>query len=118
MFTEYGEIESVAVPKDDKGVNKDFGYVCFKNPDDAEKALEAMNKKPLPDGSFLMVNRHISKKDNELVAPKSNIHPISQNLSKTFNSNVFVKFIPNDIEEEELRKVFSEAGKIISIKIS
>jgi RNA recognition motif-containing protein len=30
---------------------------------------------------------------------------------------VYVKFIPNDITEEELRKTFSEAGKIISVKM-
>ncbi len=50
MFRPYGEIESVAIPKDEKGEPKDFGYVCFKNPDDAEKALEGLNKKTFGDG--------------------------------------------------------------------
>ena len=117
MFSEFGEIESAFVQKDDNGKLRDYGYVCFKEPTDAEKAQDAMNKKQLPDGQFLMVNRHISKKDNELFAPGSKIHPISANLSKTFNSNVYVKFIPNDITEEELKKTFSEVGKIISIKL-
>lgn len=67
MFISYGEIESVAIPKDEKGESRDFGYVCFKSPDDAEKALEALNKKPLENGQFLIVNKFVSKKDNELV---------------------------------------------------
>lgn len=116
MFQDFGEIESVCVQKDETGQLKDSAFVSFKNPDDAGKAQEAMNKKPLADGSFLMVQRHISKKENELVAG-SKLHPISQNLSKTFNSNVYVKFIPVDVTEDELREKFSAAGKIISIKM-
>jgi RNA recognition motif-containing protein len=43
--------------------------------------------------------------------------PISQNLTKTFNSNVYVKYIPNDISEDEVKKTFSQAGNIISMRI-
>lgn len=77
MFQEFGEIESVHVARDESGKQKDYGYVNFKDHNDAEKALDAMNKKELPGGQFLMVNRHISKKENELMTPGSSIHPIS-----------------------------------------
>lgn len=43
--------------------------------------------------------------------------PIAQNLTKTYNSNVYVKFIPNDVTEDEIRKTFSEIGKIISMRL-
>jgi RNA recognition motif-containing protein len=33
------------VAKDDNNNLKEYGYVCFKNPEDAEKAQEEMNKK-------------------------------------------------------------------------
>lgn len=95
---------------------KDYGYVCFKNPDDAEKALDAMNKKPIKDNQFLIVNRHISKRENEL-SGGSKMGPITQNLTKTFNSNVYVKFIPTDITEEEVRNTFASVGNIISMRL-
>ncbi len=38
MFKEFGELESVSIPKAENGSSKDFGYVCFKKPEDAEKA--------------------------------------------------------------------------------
>jgi len=38
MFSEFGELESVSIPKDEKGDYRDFGYVCFKKCEDAEKA--------------------------------------------------------------------------------
>ena len=45
MFAEFGEIESVFIPKlEGTDEYKDYGYVCFKKTEDAEKALEMMNK--------------------------------------------------------------------------
>jgi len=38
--------------------------VCFKNNDSAKKAMEEMNKKTLENGKCLLVNQHISSKDN------------------------------------------------------
>lgn len=115
LFKDFGEIESIYVQRDESNNLKDYGYVSFKNPEDAEKAQEAMNKKQIGDGNFLIVNRHISKRENELSGAK--MGPISQNLTKTFNSNVYVKYIPNDISEEEVKKTFSEVGTIISMRI-
>lgn len=75
-----------------------------------------MNKKAVAENTYLLVSRHVSKKDNEL-SSSGKVAPISQNLTKTFNSNVYVKFIPIDVPEEEVKKVFSEVGKIISMRL-
>lgn len=37
IFSKFGEITSVKVPLDDEGKPKGFGFVNFKNPDDASK---------------------------------------------------------------------------------
>jgi len=38
-------------------------------------------------------------------------------MRKTFESNLFVKNIPSDVDEEEIRRRFEECGPIISIKL-
>jgi RNA recognition motif-containing protein len=59
----------------------------------------------------------VSRKDNEAHGTKLN--PITQNLTKTFNSNIYVKFIPNEVTEDELRNKFTmKDAKIVSIKLS
>lgn len=118
MFKEFGDIESVHVPKGDSDEWKDYGYVSFKNSDDAEKAMQTMDKKLLEEGKFLIVNRHYTKKENELLGTNQKLGPIQQNLAKTFNSNIFVKYIPSDVSEDKIKEIFSEAGKIISVKIN
>jgi RNA recognition motif-containing protein len=79
MFAEFGEIESVLLPKNEgSDEHKGYGYVCFKNTDDAEKALEAMNKKKIDEDHLLIVNRHVSKRENDLVTGDSTkIGPIT-----------------------------------------
>ena len=68
LFIMFGEIESASVQKDEQSALKDYGYVCFANPEHAEKAMQDMNKKQIGnEGQFLIVNRHVSKKDNELL---------------------------------------------------
>lgn len=56
MFAEHGEIESAVVQRDEAAQLKGSGFVCFKDPSAASNALAAMNKKRLPDGSFLLVS--------------------------------------------------------------
>ena len=69
MFKEFGEIESAVVMRDKDDKLKDTGFVCYKDPIAAEAALVGMNKKSLPDGSFLIVNQHVSKKENDSTKP-------------------------------------------------
>ncbi len=55
-FETYGEIEEISVIKDKfSGRSKGFGFVTFKNDDDAKKAIEEMNDKEV-EGRALKVN--------------------------------------------------------------
>jgi RNA recognition motif-containing protein len=120
MFAAFGPIISASVQKTEKGDLKDYGYVCFKEVADAKKAIDAMNKKNIGGDQFLIVNYFVSKKDTELAQGSRTLDPISQNLTKTFNSNIYVKHIPSDVSEDQLRKkfTFSEDAKIISLKLN
>lgn len=75
-----------------------------------------MNKKQLPNGGYLLVNQHVSKRVNDLADSNT---PIQRSIKKAYDANIFVKYIPNEIDEARLREVFSESGsrQIISIKM-
>ena len=120
LFAEFGPIESAQIQKGPDGADKDYGYVCFKDSAHAEAAMKAMDKKVISEGKFLIVNYHISKKENELAQGGRTIDPRTQNMTSTFNSNIYVKFIPIDVTEEELRKQFSfgDDSSIVSLKLS
>lgn len=44
------------------------GYVSFKNGESAQRAIDAMHKKQMDDGSYLLVSQHISKRENQVAA--------------------------------------------------
>lgn len=47
MFSQYGELESFRVMRDEHGISRGFGFVCFKKPEDVAKAIAEMNGKTL-----------------------------------------------------------------------
>jgi len=46
-FAHFGSITSAEVMKDEKGNSKGFGFVCFTTPEEATKAIEQMNGRPI-----------------------------------------------------------------------
>jgi len=44
-FEPFGTITSCKVMRDEKGISKGFGFVCFSSPDEATKAVAEMNNK-------------------------------------------------------------------------
>ncbi|XP_014240146.1 RNA-binding protein 34 [Cimex lectularius] len=114
-FSKYGKVENArlrcppradpSIPKKVATIKKDFhegrtniiGFVCFKDEESAQKALQA-------DGSKFDEEHHIrvdlaGKKEND---PKKAI---------------FIGNLPFGAEEEQLRDIFSKCGDIKSIRI-
>jgi RNA recognition motif-containing protein len=56
IFIEFGEILSANVKKAEDNTLTRTGFVCFKSEDSALKALNAMNRKLLTNGEYLIVS--------------------------------------------------------------
>jgi len=48
-FSSFGTITSSKLEKDERGISRGFGFVCFSSPDEATKAVSEMNGKMLGD---------------------------------------------------------------------
>lgn len=56
-------------PQDDgQAALSSKGYVSFKTAEAAKAAIEEMDKKQMGDNSYLLVSRHISKRENQVAA--------------------------------------------------
>ncbi|KAK9175706.1 hypothetical protein WN944_027713 [Citrus x changshan-huyou] len=42
-FSQCGTISSVKIMRTDRGISKGFGFVCFSNPDEANRAINTLN---------------------------------------------------------------------------
>jgi RNA recognition motif-containing protein len=101
LFSPHGEIESAHIQANPDGSLKNSGFVCYKEFENAKDALDKMQKMVLPSGNVLIVSRHVSKKENALGGDRK-MGMISQIKRETFNSNVYVKFLPTGVTQEEL----------------
>lgn len=73
MFARFGAIQSAHVQRGDSESDlRANGYVSFKESDSAAAAVKEMNKSRTAEGDFLIVNQHISKRENELAKGTKN----------------------------------------------
>ncbi|KAL2345150.1 hypothetical protein Fmac_006435 [Flemingia macrophylla] len=115
-FSAFGKIISLAIAKDNCGMSKGFGFVNYDNPDDAKKAMEAMNGSQLG-GKILYVARAQKKAEREQILHHQYEEKRKEQILKYKGSNVYVKNIDDNVNDEELRHHFSPCGTITSAKV-
>ncbi|XP_075510066.1 polyadenylate-binding protein 7 [Primulina tabacum] len=115
-FSEYGKIVSVAVSKDESGASKGFGFANFENPDDAKRAVEALNGSQLG-SKVIYVARAQKKSERAEMLRRQFEEKRKEQILKYQGSNVYVKNIDDDVSDDELREHFSHCGTITSAKL-
>lgn len=78
-------MSSVKVEMDHKGESKGFGFVCFKESDDAKECIDKANKLVLDNGEELYVSK-FEKKSERTRKLKMEIGKISNNENKNKNN--------------------------------
>ncbi|MED6156692.1 hypothetical protein PIB30_016627 [Stylosanthes scabra] len=115
-FSTYGKIVSLAIARDSSGVSKGFAFVNYENPDDAKRAMEAMNEKQFG-AKVLYVARAQKKAEREQILLNQFEEKRKEQVLKYKGSNVYVKNIDDNVSDDELRDHFSACGTITSAKI-
>ncbi|ONK75716.1 uncharacterized protein A4U43_C03F19800 [Asparagus officinalis] len=115
-FSEFGKIVSVKIAKDADGNSKGFGFVNFENPDSAKRATEAMNGLLLG-SKALYVARAQKKAERQQILRRQYEEKRNEQILKNMASNVYVKNIDDEVDDDVLRDYFSQCGNISSARI-
>ncbi|XP_028174964.1 RNA-binding protein 45-like [Ostrinia nubilalis] len=106
-FSRFGHIEDIKIPRDHHtGESKGVAYIKYFKTSDAAAAIEGMNFKSLPN-----VNRPIKVM---VAANRSEIQSEDHNEDKF--KRIFIA-VPNSMNEEELKNVFSEYGPVEYVRM-
>lgn len=117
MFAEFGEIKSCCVEKDEEGKSKGFGFVCFADFDDAERAVKAMHGKDMGEKT-LYCNRAQRKEERQEELKQRLEKQRAERQSKYVPGvNLYVKNLDDTIDDERLKEAFSHYGPITSAKV-
>lgn len=132
LFQEFGDIQSTSVMRDGSGESKGFGFVCFKEPAAAERAVQAVQKHEAAaaedgeakdaDGGALGVRlsdlyvREAKKKSVRLAELQMSNFKYKKSI---MFFSLFVKNFPVGTTDEELRIYFQTAcqGEVSRVNI-
>ncbi|CAJ2672591.1 unnamed protein product [Trifolium pratense] len=115
-FSSFGKISSLAIAKYGNGMSKGFAFVNYDHPDDARRAMEAMNGSQFGSKN-LYVARAQKKVEREQILHHLFVEKCKEQNLKYKGSNIYVKNIDDSVSDEELRVQFSACGTILSAKI-
>lgn len=95
IFSTVGRVESVKIMRDFKtGYSFGFGFVKYANPDDASKAIQALN-------GYNFRNKRLKV---------SYSRPPGTDMK---DSNLYITNLPKDITEQQIDNMFCEYGEIV-----
>lgn len=116
MFEKYGKIISAKAMADDGGKLKGFGFVSFEEPEAAEKAVEDLNGQEV-NGKILYVGRAQKKFERQAELKRRFEQLKLERLNRYQGVNLYVKNLDDAIDDERLRKEFTQFGTITSAKV-
>lgn len=105
-FSQFGNILSSKIVKDEKGFSKGYGFVHFENEEAAQSAIDQVDGMLLNDRK-VFVGRFKSKCDR--------VKEMGDRAQQF--TNVFVKNLPEDYTEEELLTEAAKCGEALSCKL-
>jgi polyadenylate-binding protein len=117
LFEKYGDITSASLAHDNEtGKSRGFGFVNYIHHEDAYKAVEELNDSDFK-GQKLYVGRAQKKHEREEELRKQYEAARQEKSAKYQGVNLYVKNLADDIDDEELRKIFEPFGAITSAKV-
>ncbi|KAF8683713.1 hypothetical protein HU200_044643 [Digitaria exilis] len=115
-FSQFGPIVSVKIMRRPDGSSLGFGFVSFQNPESAIKAQETMHGM-LIGSKALYVARAQKKEERKQYLQRLHQEKRNEIINKSNESNVYIKNIHEEVDDDALRSRFDEFGSITSSKV-
>lgn len=114
----HGTITSLVIMKDANGRSRGFGFVNFEEVEAAERAVEALNGKEVEgsDGA-LYFGRAQKKQERSQLLKRQYEKKRQDQEDKYHNINLYVKNLEDVVDDDILRRAFSEYGTITSARV-
>jgi polyadenylate-binding protein len=121
LCTKFGEITSSMVASKEDGKGRGFGFVNFKNANEAQLAVEKLNGLALGDGSEekkeIFAGRAQKKEEREKELRDRFEQQKRQRQLQYAGVNLYVKNLSDEIDDDRLKNEFSKFGQITCARV-
>lgn len=118
LFSKYGEVTSFYFAKKSDGTLKGFGFANFSNPEEAKMAIENLHDQDIFKDEYpeLFYVQQAQKKQERVDSLSAAFEKMTIN-GMTLKRNLYVTRLPKDFQEEDVKNLMSQFGKIISVVV-
>ncbi|OQO11109.1 Polyadenylate-binding protein, cytoplasmic and nuclear [Cryoendolithus antarcticus] len=116
LFEKYGDITSASLAHDQGGKSRGFGFVNYINHEDAGRAVDELHDSDFK-GQKLYVGRAQKKHEREDELRRQYEAARQEKSAKYQGVNLYVKNLADNVDDDELRKIFEAFGAITSAKV-
>ncbi|KAH6825985.1 binding protein 2 [Perilla frutescens var. hirtella] len=116
IFSEFGLVTDTVVMRNEDGTSKCFGFVNFKNAEDAARAVESFDSQ-----IFEKKKWYSGRAQNKLERELELKNTFEQCVKKAVDNkefNLYVKNLDYDIGDEKLKELFSSFGLVTLCKVN
>lgn len=111
-----GDLTSSMLAVDEEAKSKGFGFLNFKNPEDAASAVEALNGLEIGEKKLYVVRAQ--KKDEREKELRERFEQLKIERQKKYAGvNLYVKNLSDDVNDERLTAEFTKFGAITSAHV-
>jgi len=111
-FSEYGKITSLVIMYDNNNSSKGFGFINYSSSEEAQRSVEKAH-----DTEFLGQKIYVAKAQKRSERLNELRKQFEQRKLKFQESNLYVKNLDDQIDDNKFFELFSKYGKIISAKV-
>ncbi|KAI0567025.1 Polyadenylate-binding protein [Gracilaria domingensis] len=116
LFSQFGEITSIHIAKNDDDSPRGFAFINFASPEMAKRAVDEMHDKEI--GSKRLTVCPAQKKSVREAELRNKYEMLRAERSQKYQGiNLYVKNLSDDIDDDRLRAEFSPYGTITSAKV-
>lgn len=111
-FSQFGDITSVCIMRDETGISKQFGFVCFVKSEDAQKALDHFCVTDKENKGLFV--REFKTKEQRRVELEKTSYLFKKSMQLM---NLIVRNVDPECTKEEFTAFFSNFGEVRSTKL-
>jgi len=116
LFTKAGGITSSVISIDKADTSRAYGFVNYATPEEAQKAVDLLHNTEI-DGRKIFVGRAQKKEERDKELREKFEAAKAERAKKYIGTNLYVKNLPDDIDDGKLREAFARFGSITSARV-